>query len=249
MRLEWGEAGIGVTGLDRGVLYLADGTGVPWNGLTGATEKPGQVESTRLYYDGVQFGVAQGDDEFSLSVEAWAHPLEFNDYEGYVDDIYTRQPHKPFGFSYRVEKNESHEIHIVWNAMASPIDKPYSSRNNELEISLFQWEFVTRPKNVTGLKPTGHFFVDTNFAPEEAVEALEEILYGTDLADPRIPEPQEVIDLFLDHAVLVVTDNGDGTATVTGPDEAILMLTADKVRINWPSVYYKTPEKVNISSM
>jgi len=39
------------TGLDKGVLYLPDGSAVPWNGLTAVTEH--LTESTEtVYYDG-----------------------------------------------------------------------------------------------------------------------------------------------------------------------------------------------------
>lgn len=250
VRVEWVASGHGPAGLDRGVLYLADGTGVPWNGLTGATEQADETIQTDIYYDGVRFAFAQGREDFGLTLESWTYPPEFEDFVGLVGDIQTRQPRRPFGFVYRVDMNGYYELHLVWNAKASANEKPYSSKNNEFEISIFEWNLVTTPKRVAGIHPTAHFVVNTELAPAAAVEALENLLYGTDLTDPALPEPQEVIDLFLDHAVLVVTDNGDGTVTVTGPDEAIQYLSGIKVRIKWPSVrYYKGGELVNIRSM
>lgn len=78
---------------------------------------------------------------------------------------------------------------------------------------------------------------------------LHSALYGTVSTDPYLPEPSEVIDIFLTYPVLIVTDNGDGTATITGPDEAVYMLDSITARIHWPSVRPVTMDKYNISSM
>ena len=54
--LEWDEVGERKyqTGIDHGVLYLNDGTVVPWNGLRGMEESYNQ-EGQSYYIDGVKY--------------------------------------------------------------------------------------------------------------------------------------------------------------------------------------------------
>lgn len=249
MRVSWVAPGSVQSGFGRGVLYLADGSGVPWDGLINAVEKADDVIQSDLYLDGIRFAFAQSTEDFALTLDTWSYPVEFEVYDGHVDDIQTKQPRRPFGLTYKVDRGDDYELHLVWNAMAAPSEKPQSSRTNETEPSIFQWELVTRPKSVAGIKPTAHFVVDSEFAPEEALQALEDLLYGTDLTDPTLPEPQEVIDLFRDYAVLIITDNGDGTWTATGPDEAVQMLDSKTFQIAWPSAIYTGANTYTVSSM
>lgn len=249
MRINWVSDGAITNGVDRGVLYLADGSPIPWLGLTETVEKADDTIQMDFYYDGIRFAFAQTGEDFGLSVQAWTYPEEVEVYLGLQDDLMDKQPRRPFGFSWRVGKGEGYLLHLVWNAMAQPNDKPYLTKNRENELSSFTWEFVTRPKKIDGLRPTAHLVVDTNIAPAAALEALEDLLYGTDLVDGTLPEPQVIVDLFLANAVLVVVDNGDGTWTATGPDEAITMLSPDKFQIQWPSALYVTPNKYKLSSM
>lgn len=245
MRISWANDGVVETGLDRGVLYLADGTGVPWNGLVGATEKGDDVVQADLYYDGVRFAFAQGGEDFLLDLEAWSYPTQFENLEG----IAAEQPPKLFNMTYRVGRGKGYLIHLVWNALATVSDKANTTKNASAEMSIFSWEVVTKPKKVEGIRPTAHFVIDSNIAPEDALSDLEDLLYGSDTGDARMPEPYEVIDLFLEHAVLVITDNGDGTWTAEGPDEAIQMLDGNTFQITWPSAVYIDATEYTISSL
>lgn len=221
---------------------------VPWVGLTKVTQKADDTNISTLYYDGVPFATTQTKEDFGLTVEAWTYPDEFDPYLGNSGDLETNQSRKPFDLSWRDDIGESHLIHLVWNALAVDQDLPYSSKNDELEVTMLTWDIFATPEVTEGIHPTAHLVVDTDLAPEAAVEALEDIIYGSSTTDPRFPETSEVIDLFLDHAVLVVTDNGDGTWTATGPDEAFT-LVGDIFTIRWPSALFLSPIKYKISSM
>jgi hypothetical protein len=232
-------------GVERGVLYLDEGV-FPWNGLVDVTEHgDDSAIQTDLYYDGNRFAFAQNPTDFSLGVSAWSYPKEFESYEGLTDDLTDRQPRKPFNLSYR----EGKYWHLVWNVMAIPTDSIYSSKNNEFEISQFTWEFVTRKNDVPGAAPSAHFVIDLSSAVPDAIDELEYWLYGSVGQDPTWQTPQEVLNIFAMFPVLIVTDNGDGTATITGPDEAIETIDAVTRRIRWPSVRYISETTVNISSM
>lgn len=249
MRIVWSPDEI-VSGVDRGVLYLSNGTPIPWNGLVAVTENSDEESiQTGLYFDGIRFGFGQSIPDFSITVEAWSYPLEFEPYEGITAGLETKQPRKPFGFSWRDNKDDGHLIHLVWNAMASPSEKSYLTKNNDPELSSFSWDFKTRPIKINGFWPTSHMVVDTNTAPEDSVQALEDLLYGTNLVNGSFPTPQEVIDLFLGYAALVVTVYPDGTWTAEGPDSAFVFPSPTSFAITWPSVTYIDSETYTISSL
>lgn len=233
-------------GVSKGVLYLGDNSGIAWNGLTGVTIKAADdTIDTSLYYDGNRFAFAQSGEDFGATVEAYTYPPEFDGHQGHVDEFEELQPRRPFGFSWR----GGPIIHICWNLMAAPSDKIRSSKNNEMELSMFTWDVVGAPTTVSGFKPSAHLWLDTTLAPEGMVGAIEDMLYGTPSSPPRLYSADEFISVANEYAVLIVTDNGDGTVTVDGPPEAIDMLSADKVRITWPSVSHLSPDKVNIHTL
>jgi hypothetical protein len=65
----------------------------------------------------------------------------------------------------------------------------------------------------------------------------------------RLPTPEELLGIFERTALLQVVDNGDGTFTVTGPDEAIQMLDPTTFQIAWPSAVYLDAESYSLSSL
>jgi hypothetical protein len=79
--------------------------------------------------------------------------------------------------------------------------------------------------------------------------AVEEVLYGNDTTAPRLPTPRELLDLFIDNALLKITDNGDGTWSAEGPDSILQILVNDQFTIDWPSVITLDEDRVQISSL
>jgi hypothetical protein len=78
---------------------------------------------------------------------------------------------------------------------------------------------------------------------------VENVLYGTEDTPARLPEPEEIMELFIENALVKVTDNGDGTVTISGPDEAIYLWTTGQYKINWPSVVINDVNSFNISPL
>jgi len=64
------------TGLDRGVLYLEDGSGVPWNGLTAVDEKVTGAQASPVYWDGVKIDDVISVGDFSATLKAITYPEE-----------------------------------------------------------------------------------------------------------------------------------------------------------------------------
>jgi hypothetical protein len=240
-RLDWDKTSLRQyeTGVDRGVFYPQGGFGEVWNGLISVQESPSDVDAQPRYIDGVKIGNRGRLGEFAGTIEAFTYPDSF-----YQSVLLQRRP-KFFGMSYRVETGDSHKIHLVYKALLAPASREYVQRDS----SIFSWEFTTRPQFIDGRQATAHLIIDTAVAYTETVAEIEEFLYGSDTEMARLPTPEELLGIFERNARLKVVDNGDGTFTVTGPDEAIQMLDPTTFQITWPSAVYIDPESYTISSL
>jgi hypothetical protein len=76
--LTWDKPGerIFQTGVDRGVLYLHDGTVVVWNGLT-SVEEDSEMEVKSSYLDGVKYLETLIPGDFVGKLKAFTYPDEF----------------------------------------------------------------------------------------------------------------------------------------------------------------------------
>lgn len=212
-KLIWDATGERVyeTGVRNGVLYpMVEGAypkGVVWNGLTAVTESPSGAESTPLYADDIKYLNLISAEEFGATVEAFTYPEEFAECDGSATLVkgvtIGQQPRKTFGMSYRTVigndvNNESHgyKLHLIYGAVATPSEKAYSTINDSPEAITFSWELTTTPVNVTGFKPTACLTIDSTKVDKEKLTALEDILYGTQEAEARLPLPDEIATLM-----------------------------------------------------
>lgn len=204
MKIEWDKTGERYyeTGLDHGVLYPQDSTGlypkgVPWNGLTNVTESPEGAEATDLYADNIKYGSLRSAETFGGTIEAYMYPEEFNQCDGNVsvaEGVYIgQQSRTSFGFVYRTQvgndtsSEDGYKLHLVYGATASPSEKTRDTINDSPEATTFSWEFDTTPANVTGHKPTATLEIDSRKCLLEKLTALEKILFG---GDPTVTESQ-----------------------------------------------------------
>lgn len=260
-RLVWNLPGKNLyeTGLDRGVLYPSIGSGVAWNGLTAVNVRPSGGKAQGYYLDGAKYLNVAAPEEFEATIEAYTYPDEFAECDGTArvhSGFYaTQQARKQFGFSYRTkvgnEQNAEYgyKIHIVYNALAAPSDRDYETLDDDVEAMEFSWQITTLPPTMTGVRPTAHVEIDTRFSNPSAVSDIENILYGSEEDEARLPTFAELVAVFDTYAILSVTNNGDGTYTIDGPDEAISFPTADTVQITWPSVVAVDADTYSISSL
>lgn len=218
MKLTWDQVGqrFYETGVDHGVLYLPDNagvynTGVAWNGLTTVTESPSGAESNKQYADNIVYLNLQSAEEFSATVEAFTYPDEFAECDGSAvfsgGVMIGQQARKSFGLAYRTKvgndltPDAGYKLHLIYNALAAPSEKAYTTVNDSPEAMALSWELSTTPVGVGEVdgkdyRPTATLVVDSTKVDADALAALEEILFGTPGADPRLPLPGEVIALF-----------------------------------------------------
>lgn len=246
-KLKWGTVGdrFYETGTDRGVLYL-DGLGVAWNGLVSVQESPSGGEAKESYIDGVKYANRSAPEDFSATIEAYTYPTEFEACDGFLSMAnglqVTQQARKPFGLAYRTKVgndldglDHAYKIHLIYNALATPSNRQYKSLSDSPEAITFSWKISTKPVKFDdpyfGMTYGAHVVIDSRVVYPWALEALEAFLYGSDTKPPRFPTPDELLRLFVDNALLKVMDNGDGTWTATGPDEAFVIDKKDPIVI------------------
>lgn len=221
-RIAWDQAGERVyeTGVDRGVLYPVDNTGVypegfPWNGLTTVTESPSGAESTKTYADNRVYANMISAEEFSGTIEAYTYPPEWEQCDGSstptVGVSVGQQTRRGFGLSYRTligndlqNTDYGYKLHLVYGATAAPSEKAFATVNDSPEGITFSWEMTTIPVDVPGTdpatgkdyKPSALLTIDSTKVDPDALADLEDFLYGTVGTDPSLPLPGDVLAIF-----------------------------------------------------
>lgn len=200
------------TGVKNGVLYVADaqGTypkGVAWNGLTAVTESPSGAEPTPLYADDIKYLNLMSAEEFGATVEAYTYPDEFAQCNGEASlvegVIIGQQPRKTFGMAYRTvlgndvaNENYGYKLHLIYGAVAAPSEKAYATINDSPEAITFSWELTTTPVSVNGFKPTASLTIDSTKVEPTKLASLEDILFGNETTEARLPLPDEIATLM-----------------------------------------------------
>jgi hypothetical protein len=224
------------TGVDNGVLYIPDGSGVyntgfAWNGLTTVTESPSGAEASPQYADNIKYLNLISAEEFGATIEAFTYPLEFAQCDGTAVPSpgvsVGQQSRKSFGLSYRTRLGNDvdgddygYKLHLIYGALAAPSEKAYATVNDSPEAVTFSWEVTTTPVQVPDLKPTAVMTIDSTKVDSTALASLEAALYGGVGTDPRLPTPAEVIAFFsgtITEATPTEPTFVQGTNTITIP--------------------------------
>jgi hypothetical protein len=200
------------TGVDHGVLYIPDATGVyaegvAWNGLTTITESPSGAEPTAQYADNIKYLNLFSAEEFGFTIEAFTYPDEFAQFDGLATPTpgvaVGQQSRGTFGLSYRTKVGNDleadgygYKLHLVYGCQASPSEKAYNTINDSPEAITFSWEVSTTPAPVTDLKPTSLIVIDSSVVDPVALTSLEALLYGSASVPAALPTPDEVIALM-----------------------------------------------------
>jgi hypothetical protein len=245
-RVQWDKIGERryETGVDRGVLYLQNAqgvynTGFAWNGLTAVNESPSGAEANAQYADNIKYLNLLSAEEFGGTIEAFTYPIQFEQCDGSAAPVpgvsMGQQNRKQFGFSYRTlvgndlqGTDYGYKLHLVYGALAAPSEKARNTVNDSPEAVNFSWEFSTTPTEVgqvsgVNYKPTSHITIDSTVVPANKLTELEDLLYGTQGTDPKLPTPAEVYAIFAGSTVTVTPTAPTATAagvitipTVTG---------------------------------
>jgi hypothetical protein len=191
-------------------------------------------EGQSRYIDGVKTSTNRRKGDFSGTISAFTYP------ESFYEDVLSQRRQQGFGLSYRV----GNEIHLVYNILIQPASKT----TQQLETEPFVWDFTTKAM-LLGDRMTAHLIIDTGKAYSWTIAALEDLLYGSESADAHLPFPEEVLAIFDVNSILKVTDHGDGSFTLEGPDEAVIDNGDGTFEIIWPSVVIIDANEYRVSSL
>lgn len=212
--LTWDQVGerLYETGVDHGVLYIPDDTGVysegvAWNGLTTVTESPSGAEANAQYADNIKYLNLISAEEFGCTIEAFTYPEEFGQCDGTAlpaDGVALgQQGRKMFGLSFRTRVGNDvdgtefgYKLHLVYGCQAAPSEKAYATINDSPEAISFSWDVTTTPVPVTDYKPTSLIVVDSTVVDEANLASLEALLYGNGTTEAALPMPDDVLALF-----------------------------------------------------
>lgn len=229
-RIDWDKAPkLYDDGVDRGVLYLDQGA-VPWNGLVNVNEKEvGNVDVT-YYYDGIRFFVNESSDAYQADISAFTYPEVFSEYNGVV----LSEAVKRFGLSYRTQHADEYRIHLVYGARIRGNGPAHETVKDVGDPNLFSWNVSTIGVDVENARPTSHMILDSRQL-EWVTRRIEDIIYGTDETDPRLPTPDELYELYEAATDLRIRYNYDGSYTASGDDELLQVHGDGSFTINSPS--------------
>lgn len=194
------------TGIDRGVLYLPDGTAVPWSGLVSITENL-EREVKSYFLDGIKFLDHHVPRVYSAKLGAYTYPDELDELLGmsqFAPGVYVHdQRAKLFNLSYRTrEANDvegpdaGYKIHIVYNILAIPSSPALSTLSKSSAPALFEWTLTGTPPQMFGMRPTNHISLHSRGIDPELLATLEGLLYGTSTDDPSLPRMVDLLALI-----------------------------------------------------
>ena len=226
MKLDWDLDGerLYEIGTDRGVVYPFNEdtkvyeTGYAWNGLTEVDESPSGGEVNSVYANNGKYLNNRSDAEFSGTINAYTYPEEFELCDGTAVFGNTgvkvhQQKRKKFAFSYRSRigndiegEDYGYKIHLFYNCMASPSSKSMETVNSDPNAATFSWELTTTPIEIDGMKRSAHIIIDSRAMEGYRLQMLEDMLYGTEFSEPKMPTIEELRYLYPE-------------STLYGPDE------------------------------
>ena len=200
------------TGVSNAVLFpqADDGTypkGVAWNGITAANESPSGAEANDQYADNMVYLSLTGAEKFEGTIEAFASPVEFDECDGMKELskglTVHQQTRRPFGFAYKsilgndIKGNDyGYKLHIWYGCKAAPSERSHATVNDSPEPQNPSWSISSTPVAVPGAKPSSVLTFDSTRTPADKLKKIEDILYGTEAADARLPLPSELIELL-----------------------------------------------------
>ena len=187
------------TGVSEVALYVWDptmnsnaggwGNGVAWSGVTTIEESPDGGDANDFYADNIKYLSLRSIENYNGSITAYQSPEEFDACDG-IATLVTgakigQQVRKPFCLVWKTQiGNETegtdygYELHIMYNATASPSSRSYETINDSPEPTELSWDFETTPISVDGNKPTAHIVINSRAADSTKLATLEKALYG-----------------------------------------------------------------------
>lgn len=199
------------TGVKQCALYpMTAGAypkGVAWNGITAITESPSGAEPTAMYADDIKYLDILSAETYAATIEAYMYPDEFKPCNGEAELAegvsIGQQTRQKFGLCYKTTlgndtdgEDYGYELHLVYGGLAAPAEEAHNSKNESPDGMTMSWSVSTTPVDVEGKKPTATVTINSVKAGEKVMKAVEDVLYGSEKAEARLPLPNELKTLI-----------------------------------------------------
>lgn len=241
MRLTWSDISkhSAETGIDRGVLYPPQSDGIAWNGLVSAEVSTGSTEARSFYLEGQKVQEGQQSGDFEAAISAYTYP-------SYLDEQIA-----PFGLSYRTKivdntDRDHYKVHIMYDVYAIFEDITHQTVNNSIDAVIFGMDLISSPTQPSQYKSSTHIVLDSRYTYPWLMTEIEQILYGSQVTEPRLPDLQELLTIFEENSILQITNHGDGTWTASGTPVYIIGPT--EFGIDWGSLQYIASDEYTVHS-
>lgn len=212
-KLVWDQTGARryETGIDRGVVYPQAGGAYPkgeaWNGLISVTKSPSGAEPTPLWANNHKYANLISAEELGGTIEAYTYPEGFAACNGEAELVpgvrMGQQKRVPFGLAYRNFIGNDTEgtkagyiLNLIYGATAAPAEEADTTINDSPEAKTMSWEFSTTPVEVANGEPTSSLEIDSTKVDAAKLKDLEDILYGSESEEARLPLPEEVAQIL-----------------------------------------------------
>lgn len=209
-QIQWGvpQFRTAETGVDRGVLYVEEtDSGVAWTGLKRVERARPEEDLEPIFYDGNLVNLMRTNSPTTFRLETISTPREFMPCLGKValsPGFYAdNQPLKHFGLSYRtlVANNVkglsyAYKIHIIFQAYASESPVVRRTVSARPEVTQKSYNIQTVPLVSDTYRPISYVSVSSESISPQSLQELEDLLYGTNSTNPRLPTISEIIDII-----------------------------------------------------
>ncbi len=109
--------------------------------------------------------------------------------------------------------DSGYKLHLIYNLIAVPKDKPYSTESNSPSPIEFEWNVTAIPEEVPGFLPTASIIINSLDVDPWLLEEIETVLYGDEDSDAALMSMTELMTFLDEWARVQIIDNGDGTWT------------------------------------
>lgn len=200
-------------------LYRA---GVPWNGITNATNSPSGGDETELWADNIKYGSLRAAEKSGGSIECYQFPKEFWECNGAVivnGVVVGQQERRKFAFAYKSNVGNDQTtgagevLHLVWNASTNPSEHSSETINDSPDAGTFSFEYSAdsvawTDNTYNTMKAVSTMEIDTTTLTNGKTNAnyvdLLNMIYGKnesapsagDEIVPQMPSPDVVLALM-----------------------------------------------------
>lgn len=241
------------------VLYLDNDLCVPWNGVISVDESINETQVEEIFFEGSRYISHTAQEDASVVVTSFTYPEEFLPYFGVKESsngiVLDNQAKKPFSFSYKSSigndidgTSKGYKINLLFDVLAIPNPNTRNSLSQSVEPVNFSWDFITKPSQVEGGRPSSRVVIDSTLIAQDALLEIEKIIYGSSTTAPYLPSLSEFVKYANEFGLIIVVLNSDGTWTATGPDQYFTMVNSTTFTITNMNGFFIDSNTYQVSS-